>query len=209
MKKIILSVAVVLFAVASQAQFRVGVKAAGSLDNQKVNVTEGSIYSGSNLKGYQASLIGELPLGGNFYLQPQLLFSRKGAIHLSSTGKEDTKVRLSYVELPTNLLYKFDVSFGKVFAGAGAAFSYAIGGREEQGGLSRKLYAKGPKEWKREDLGLTFTAGIELNNGFFASINSQKGLLDIHRADDVTIRNKSISVSVGYLLEWKKRGKKS
>ncbi|MBL7741603.1 MAG: PorT family protein [Chitinophagaceae bacterium] len=209
MKKIMLSsVAALLIAAVSQAQFKVGLKAGGNLDNQKVNVKEGTIYASDNLKGYHAGLIGELDLGSNFYLQPQLLFSRKGAMHLSSTGAGDTKVRISYVELPVNVLYKLDLPFGKAFAGAGGAFSYGIGGKETQGDVSGKIYS-GVKDWRREDISLTFTAGLEFDNGFFASINSQKGLLDIHQSKDVTIRNKSMSVSIGYLIDWNKLRRKA
>ena len=111
---------------------------------------------------------------------------------------------MSYVELPVNILYKFDLPFGKVFGGAGAAFSYAVGGREQQGDVTRKIYGGAVKDWKREDVSLTFTAGLEFNNGFFASVNSQKGLMNIHQADGVSVKNKSVSVSVGYLLDRKK-----
>ena len=210
MKKIILSVvALVSISLLSEAQFKVGIKAGASQDNQRVNVKEGSIFGSDNYKGYHAGFVGDLAIGGNFYLQPQLLFSRKGATHLSSTGAPDIKVQMSYVELPVNVLYKFDLPFGKVFGGAGAAFSYAVGGREQQGDVTRKIYGRAVKDWKREDVGLTFTAGLEFNNGFFASVNSQKGLMNIHQADGVSVKNKSVSVSVGYLLDWKKFKRKA
>jgi hypothetical protein len=210
MKKIILSVAaVVAFSLFSQAQFKVGIKAGGSLENQRVNVSEGSIYASDNFKGYQAGLIGDLNIGGNFYLQPQLLFARKGATHLSSVGNQDVKVRMNYVELPVNVLYKLDLPFGKAFAGAGGAFGYGIGGKQTQGGISGKLYSGAVKNWKREDISLTFTAGLEFDNGVFVSMNSQKGLMDIHKADAVNVKNKSVSVSVGYLIDWKKLKKRA
>jgi hypothetical protein len=205
MKKIILSVvALVSVSLLSQAQFKLGVKAGANQDNQRVNVKEGSIFGSDNRKGYHAGLVGELDLGGNFYLQPQLLFSRKGSTLLSSTGAQDIKVSMSYVELPVNLLYKIDLPFGKVFGGAGAAFSYAVGGKEQQGDVTKKLYGGGVKNWKREDVSLTFTAGLEFNNGFFASVNSQKGLMDIYKGNEVSVKNKSMSVSVGYLIDLKK-----
>jgi hypothetical protein len=210
MKKIILTtVAAIMIAAVSQAQFTLGVKVGGNLDNQKVSVSNGSIYASDNLRGYHAGLIGELDLGSNFYLQPQVLFSRKGAMHFSSTGAHETKVRMSYVELPVNVVYKLDLPFGKVFAGAGGAFSYAVGGKQEQNGVSTKIYRSGVREWKREDLSLTFTAGVEFDNGLFASINSQKGLFDVHKASDVTVKNKTLSVSVGYFINWKKFGRRA
>jgi len=32
----------------------------------------------------------------------------------------------------------------------------------------------------------------------------KKGLFDIHRSDNKPVKNKSMSVSVGYMLDWKK-----
>jgi hypothetical protein len=210
MKRIILSVVtLVSISLLSQAQFKVGFKAGASQDNQRINVKEGSIFGSDNYKGYHVGIAGDLALGRNWYLQPQLLFSRKGATHLSSTGAGDIKVRMSYVEVPVNILYKLDLPFGKVFGGTGAAFSYAVGGKEQQGGVTRKLYNGTVRDWKRGDVSLTFTAGLEFNSGFFASVNSQKGLMDIHRTDGVSVKNKSMSVSVGYLLDWKKMRRKA
>jgi hypothetical protein len=60
------------------------------------------------------------------------------------------------------------------------------------------------KNWKHEDFGLSFTAGIECNNGLFVSANSQKGLLDVYKTDGVSVKNRSVSLSVGYLIDWKR-----
>jgi hypothetical protein len=200
MKKVLLAVIIIIASDAAvRAQVKVGIKAGGNLSNQRISVSEGTIYSGNAYKGFHAGLIAETNLGGNFYLQPQLLFSRKGATHLSSSGNTPVQVKMDYVELPISLVYKINLPFGKIFGGAGAAFSYGIGGKLEQNGQTQKLYSEG--NWKREDISLVFTGGLEFNNGFFASINSQKGMRDVYRAGTASIKNKSVSVSVGYLLE--------
>ena len=208
MKKIILSaVAVITLAVVSQAQFKIGVKGGINEENQRVNVTSGTIYASDDFKSYHAGLIADISMGGNFYLQPQLLFSRKGATHLSLTETRPTEVRMSYVELPINVVYKFNLPFAKLFAGAGGAISYGIGGKEQQGSVGSKLYKT--SNWKRGDLSLTFTAGLEFDNGFFVSANSQKGLRDVYRTDGMSVKSKSVSVSVGYFIDWKKFKRKS
>ena len=209
MKKIFLSVITVLsISLASQAQLKIGIRAGANDNSQRINVTEGSIYGGDKFKGYHAGLIGDLNLGKNFYLQPQLLFSRKGAIHLSSTGVKETKIKMNYLEMPVNVLYKLNLPFGKVFAGTGMTFSYAVGGKEKQDGINRKLFSSTGNNWKREDLSLNFTAGFEFNNGIFISANSQKGLLDVYKPG-ASIKNKSMSVSVGYLIDWNKFKRKA
>jgi hypothetical protein len=209
MKKIILSVVTILsVSLASQAQFKVGIKAGINDNEQRIKVTEGSIYGGDKFKGYHAGLVGDLNLGSNFYLQPQLLFSRKGAVHLSSVGAKDTKVKLNYVEMPVNLLYKIDLPFGKVFAGTGVTLSYAVGGKQEQDGVTTKLFHHSGNTWRREDVALNFTAGFEFNNGIFVSANSQKGLLDVYKAG-AGIKNRSVSLSVGYVIDWNKFKRKA
>ncbi len=209
MKKIILSVVTILsISLASQAQFKVGIKAGINDNEQRIKVTEGSIYGGEKFKGYHAGLTGDLNLGGNFYLQPQLLFSRKGAVHLSSTGAKDIKVKMNYLEIPVNLLYKIDLPFGKVFGGTGVTLSYAVGGKQEQDGVTEKLFHHSGNTWRREDVSLNFTAGFEFNNGIFVSANSQKGLLDVYKAG-AGIKNKSMSLSVGYIIDWNKFKRKA
>lgn len=187
MKKIFLSVIVLTIAYLSQAQIRTGIVFGGNLSKQKVNVSEGSLFSNDNFKTYQAGVIGELQLTDNLYLQAEALYTRKGSTLKSSMGSDDTKVRIHYINAPVNLVYKMDVGFGKVFAGAGAYGGYGFG---------KKMY-KDTDTWKREDLGLSFTAGFELHSGVFLSINSQKGLLDIYKADNVSIKNRSFSATLG------------
>jgi hypothetical protein len=201
MRKFLLSVCTVIgFSMLSQAQIKLGIKAGESFSNQRINASTGSMFAGDRFKGYHAGVIADINLGKNFYLQPQLLFSRKGATHFSSVDSLATKVRFSYIELPVNIMYKADVAFGKVFVGTGASFSYAVGGNEQYGGNTKKLYSGPVKNWKRGDISMNVTAGLELNNGLFVSANWQKGLIDIYKPVDASVKNKSVSVSVGYLL---------
>jgi len=208
MKKFILSaLTVISFTFASQAQFKIGAKAGAGFNNQRINVTEGSIYSSDRFKGYHAGLIGDLNLGKNFYLQPQLLYAKKGATFLSTDG-QDHEIRMSYIETPVNLLYKFNLPFGKAFVGTGATFSYAVAGKQTQGGKSSNLFTA-EKDWKREDLSLNFTTGFEFNNGLFTSVNVQRGLLNTSNIEGSSSKSQSLSLSVGYLIDWKKMKRKS
>jgi hypothetical protein len=205
MKKMILTtIALVSLVMISNAQFRVGIKAGGNISKQRVNVGAGnSLYSNDNYKNYHAGVITEFKLSERFYLQPQLLYTRKGSTLLSSTGASDAKLRIHYLEMPVNLVYKVPVSFGYLFGGAGGAISYGISGKQTQAGHSTSVFDKN-QSWRREDISLSFTAGVELNNGMFVSINSQKGMLDVNKAPGVSVKNSSVSVSLGYMIDWKK-----
>ncbi len=202
MKKIlIMAIVAFLFSFSVNAQLKIGVTAGGDQHKQYVNATEGSLFSNDHFRSYHAGLIGELPLAKNFYLQPELLYSRKGATLQSSMNAADTKVRIDYVEVPIYLVYKLPLGFGNAFAGAGAAFGYAIGGKLKQGAETERMFRDNGKDWRREDLSLNFKAGLELNNGLFASINSQKGLKDIYQPGGTSIKNRSLSFSVGYMVD--------
>jgi hypothetical protein len=115
---------------------------------------------------------------------------------------------MSYVEVPVNSAVQIQPPMRKIFLGAGGAFSYAVAGKQTHGRQQNQLVF-GEKNWKREDISLTFTAGFEFNNGLFASINSQKGLLNTSKVSGVSAKNESLSVSVGYLIDWKKLKRKA
>jgi hypothetical protein len=206
MKKLFLIfISVVTLSTISEAQLRVGLKA--GISQSKQQISGNSIFSNDHYKSYHAGLISDIRLAGNFYLQPQILYSRRGSTLLNSTASTaDTKVRINYIDVPVNLVYKFPVAFGQLFAGAGPSFSYGFGGKQEQNGQKQGLYAG--KNWKREDISLSFTAGIEFNNGLFISANSQKGLMDVYKPDGVSVKNRSVSLSVGYLIDWNRLKKR-
>lgn len=202
MKQVTLFILSVILASTTFAQFKVGVTAGGNRTNQKINLKEGSLISGHNVSGFHAGLVSDLALDDHFHIQSQLLYARKGMIHNNiQTGYAST-YRLHYVELPVNVLYKFDFTAGKIFVGTGATVGYAVAG-------SNGFFKGNGNPWKREDLSLNFTGGFEWNNGIYVSVNSQKGLLDINSSPFIKARSKSMNVSVGYMIDWKAMKKKS
>jgi Outer membrane protein beta-barrel domain len=206
MKKVILSVFTVIVLVAvSQAQFKVGIKAGGSLSNQHSNAAAGTkLLSTDAFRGYHAGLVGDVQVFENVYLQPQLLYSQNGAKYTTTVGGHETKLTMRSIEMPVNVLYKVNVPFGKLVAGGGPSLNYGFGGKIEQNGQSQKLYSGAMKEFKRIDIGANATAGVEFNNGLFTSVNYQMGLRDISKIDGINTKNRSVSVSVGYLIDWNK-----
>jgi hypothetical protein len=94
MKRIILSViAVITFVSITEAQFRVGIKAGANSSRQRVNVSEGnSLFSNDKFKSFHAGLITEFKIAENVYVQPQVLYTTKGATMLSSVGGADAQI---------------------------------------------------------------------------------------------------------------------
>jgi len=205
MKKIFLSVVTVMgFAIISQAQFKVGIKAGGNLSNQNSNVASGTkLISKDAFRGYHAGLVGDVQVFHNLYLQPQLLYTQKGAKYTTAVGGQGTKLTMRSIDMPVNVLYKMEMPFGKLIAGGGPVVGYGFGGKMEQNGQTKKLYSGDMKDWKRFDISANAIAGVEFKNGIFTTVNYQVGLMDINKSA-VNSKNRSVSVSVGYLIDWNK-----
>ncbi|RYG23238.1 MAG: hypothetical protein EOO01_44465, partial [Chitinophagaceae bacterium] len=110
-------------------------------------------------------------------------------------------IRMSVIELPVTLLYQIPFSFGRLFLGGGGTFGYAVSGRQTKEGIKTNLYA-GSTDWRRGDLSVHLNAAFEMNNGLFVSFRSQKSVLDAYRPKDASVTDRSVSVSLGYLVQW-------
>lgn len=208
MKKMLLAISILAGGMATEAQSRIGVKGGLNFSNQYRKDAGYGKYDTKFHSELQAGLIGDISLGGNLYLQPQFLYSRKGGTHDSKLAGQDVKLKMNYFEMPVNLVVKRHMGMVNLFVGGGPVIGYGFGGELIQNGVTKKLFSEDVKNFRREDISANLTAGIELWNGLFGSISYQKGFRDIYKTEDITIRNSSISVSVGYYLNNKKRNKK-
>src|SRR5688500_11188338 len=68
--------------------------------------------------GFHAGVNAEIPVGSGFYVQPGVLYSQKGAEFKTTSGNDN--VRLSYIEVPVNFVYKPLLGTGRTLVGFGA-----------------------------------------------------------------------------------------
>lgn len=204
MKKILLSAVTMLaFTIVTKAQFSIGIKAGANQSTQYRNDVAGTeLFSKNAYKGYHVGLVAETEIVKNIYLQPQIVYTHKGA-KLNNVNGGGAKLNMNYIDVPVNIVGKIETPIGKLFAGAGPVLSYGFGGKMEQNGQSEKMYKT--SNWKRVDLSLNAIAGLELKNGLFGSVSYQRGMKDIYKGDAISAKNRSISVSVGYMLDWNRR----
>jgi hypothetical protein len=88
-----------------------------------------------NITGYHAGIIADFGFQ-QFSIQPGLFFITKGssypgmiADNTGNTAKMTTTLKLNYLELPVNLLYKLRASPGvKVYLGGGPYLGYGLSG---------------------------------------------------------------------------------
>ena len=210
-KILALSAVLALMAGAAHAQNKTtfGVRAGVNFQNINGKDVNGEKLDDNKIKtGFNVGVNAEIPLAQDFFVQPGVLFTTKGT---KIDNGSDTKVNISYIEVPINFLYKADLGDGKLLMGVGPYVAFGIGGKvksklgdhdiefeKEAAGLAN-LYTV-----KRLDAGGNLLFGYEFNNKFSAQLNAQLGLVNI--APDVKGatsqkqkgHNTGFGVSVGY-----------
>lgn len=147
--------------------------------------------------GFNAGVNAEIPVGIDFYVQPGLLFSTKGA--KAEIG--DGKTNLSYIELPVNFLYKPELGEGRMLLGFGPYAAYAVDGntKNPDGDIE---FGDQPGELKRFDAGANLLAGYEFSNKLSFQLNAGLGLVNINNRPSgdskSSVKNTGFGVSLGY-----------
>lgn len=165
--------------------------------------------------GYHAGVNAQIPIVPQFYFQPGLLFSTKGAN--TADGDISGTLNLSYIELPLNLVFKAMLGNGHFMLGFGPYVGYGIMGKSvsEIAGASveREVMFQNTVELtdpllpvyvRPLDAGGNVFAGYELSNGIFLQFNTQFGMLSLTPDDkrfpngEATSKNTGFGASAGY-----------
>ncbi|HEX9979834.1 MAG TPA: porin family protein [Flavobacterium sp.] len=179
MKKIIFGMAAFLACGIASAQgsdtMKFGVKAGVQFTNIVYSVDgEDDIEEADGAIGFFVAGLVDLPISGNFHVQPELMLSMEGA--------EDS--RISYVRVP--VMAKYYLMQGlSVQAGPEVAFKVAADDEIDE---STKSF----------DFGIGAGAGYELPMGLMFDIRYNLGLNDISDVDQITAINTGLQIGVGY-----------
>ncbi|RYY18843.1 MAG: porin family protein [Chitinophagaceae bacterium] len=202
MKKLTTITIALTFMLFAKAQLNPGIKTGLTLANQ--NRVDHEDYYDQSTKAktkFHIGVFADMKIIENIYAQPGIMFTGKGAEHTSSYSGTKTDFIMSYMDLPLNVVYKYPLSFGKIYGGGGPLISFATGGKIEQKGKTKKMFGDSNDDYKRGDFGLNLLAGVELSNGIIAGISYQTGFADIYKHEAAKIKNRTFNVSVGYLLK--------
>jgi hypothetical protein len=134
------------------------------------------------------------------------LYSQKGA-----EFKDNNEVKLTYIEIPVNFIYKPILGAGRMLLGFGPYVGFGLGGKvksndgKETDVEFTKNYDAGVNkpQYKGIDGGANFLAGYELKNNLSFQINAQLGLTQLTPGIDgednpIKQKNTNFGVSVGY-----------
>lgn len=190
-----------------------GVRAGVNFQNLNGKDGDGDKLENRMTTGFHVGVHAEIPVAADFYVQPGLLWSTKGARGEESELTDDVKVQLSYLEIPVNFLYKPVLGQGRLLLGVGPYFAIGVGGKLKMGDMERNIEwekeitaaqaISGTPYFRRSDAGANLLFGYELSNGLSAQLNAQLGLTNINPEvegadDNSTLKNTGFGISLGY-----------
>ncbi|HEY6503736.1 MAG TPA: porin family protein [Chitinophagaceae bacterium] len=193
----------------------------GGVNFQTINGKDASGDKLENdiLTGFNIGINAEIPVATDFYFQPGLLYTLKGAkskdVILGETIEGTLKI--AYVELPLNFLYKPLLGRGHLLLGFGPYVAMGIGGtsKYEGGGSSISQDVKFKNTVmvtdaddvvyiRPIDAGANFLFGYEFSNKVSIQLNAQLGLTKINPEyegasnDESAAKNTGFGFSLGY-----------
>jgi hypothetical protein len=212
-KALLLALATTALVVNAKAQTTFGIRAGVNFQNINGEDPDGDDLDLKMKTGFHIGVNAEIPVATDFYVQPGVLFSTKGA---KSKVDDDAKINLSYIEVPINFVYKPTLGTGKLILGIGPYVAFAVGGKvsdangndkdiEFENEITLTQYGTGTPYARRLDVGGNLLAGYEFSNKFSFQLNAQLGMAKINSEitgpgvdDDTKWKNTGFGVSLGY-----------
>lgn len=210
----------------THAQTKVGIKAGVNFSNVIVENENGNKENTQSIPGMLLGFTVDIPVTGDFYIQPAILYSRKGfeqktgGFYGSATN---FKVKAEYIEVPIIMLYKPRVGTGRLLVGAGPYIGYGSSGNwrsdthvvigdivigdkgdvifrnDAVNGGNLESYTYG----RPLDYGANFLAGYEFFGQLSVQFNAQVGLANlVPEFSGIDgrgkLNNKGFGISLGY-----------
>jgi hypothetical protein len=198
--KFVLTICLMLTVTDMQAQVRFGPTFGLNLSTMTAK-SMGISLDPKTLVGFHVGVISEFNLAGKLFLQPAFLYSTKGSKY--SVMESEATISPAFIEIPVNVVYKFDSGSMKFFLEAGPYFAYGIGGKEKSDNETTDIkFGSGESnDLKPFDFGLNLGAGVEIKN-FFISAHYELGIANLApvTTDNTEMKISVIGFSIGYLL---------
>lgn len=224
MKFLTVSAILIVSSLAMQAQIGFGLLGGVNFQNINGKNSNGDKLENGLLTGFHAGVNVNIPIAPDFYFQPGLLYSVKGAKNdfydspLKASGDFTTTTRLSYIEMPLNLLYRPQLGNGHLLLGFGPYVAYGISGKETtqlntnsiertvkfENSVGLLTALDGNAYYRPFDAGANILFGYEFAMGAFIQMNAQLGLLKINPEyewisdDETAYKNTGYGLSLGF-----------
>jgi hypothetical protein len=193
MKKVILSLALAVgISATASAQARIGLKAGGSL----TNITGADAGDSDNKFGFHGGLVANFAFGDALALQPEVLFSMKGA---QNPDDSKDKLNLNYIDIPVMLQYNAD----GLFFEAGPQLGILASAKSTDGTNDSDV----KEGFKTIDFGYAVGLGYKLESGPMIGLRYNGGIANIPKeinigssTIDAKVRNSAFQLYVGYMF---------
>lgn len=185
-KAFLLCAALGAFTLTAEAQaFRIGPEIGVNVTNSahRYEMSNGRTQRAdySARAGLKAGLVGDLYLDRRLRFQPGIFYTQKG--YRYSTILSDVDVKVNYIEVPLNVLYRAPIGNNVHFFGGGGPYvAFGVGGRidSDPGPTYDLNFGKSRRDdFSALDAGLNFNAGLEFNPGFFLRANYGLGIANV------------------------------
>ena len=176
------------------------------------NTINGKTATGDKLDykmktGFNGGINVEFPVTSGFYLQPGVEYRQKGA-----DLKNGNELRISYIDIPVNFIYKPTLGAGSILLGFGPYVGFGMNGKlkaansTERKVVFKNTYSASEAEdiqFKKLDAGANFIIGYECKSKLSVAVKAQLGLMNINPdtnipGDKTRYRNTGFGLSLGY-----------
>lgn len=187
-----------------------GIRAGVNLQNINGKDGNGDKLENKLVPRFQGGVVVDIPLADQFYIQPGVLYSGKGA---KEKGTDDN-VSLSYIDVPVTFLFKPLLGTGHMLLGVGPYVGFGIAGNvEDENENERKvkfenevtlLQAQTDPYFRRLDAGANLLVGYEMSSKLSIQLNAQLGMAKINpeitdlNDNKWALRNTGFGLSLGY-----------
>jgi hypothetical protein len=216
---IVLSGILTFYSNANAQKIKYGAKAG-------INFVSISAYNNPTSSTYQSKAYTNISVGGiaeadwnKLSIQTGLMLDGKGGentyINPESSINRRKNIRLYYLQVQVNFLYRIPTKSSTLFFGGGPYAAYGLGGNYTLSGIifdspvdgSQSVYFGNNEnsDFKRADYGLNLRAEIRFLHGIGFELNFEYGFRNIgtpNLYDDVGIktRNRVLGIAVSYLI---------
>jgi hypothetical protein len=154
-----------------------------------------------------AGLLVNVSIGNHFAIQPGIRYITGGNRLLTMNNANDEKLKLHYLQMPANLVWKFGrPGTTRFMIGATPYVSYLINTKDKfRANADEGDFTPSPQyntsTINKLDYGVGGFVGIQSAEGIFAKIGTQYGMMDIMKnADGSSNRNNTFFASFGYII---------
>ena len=205
MQKVLLSLGLLVsISFAAQAQSATfGIKAGASL----TNFTGSNTSDAKNIFGFNGGLVANFAINDAFSIQPEVLYSMKGAKAEQSTSfggvtySDKLTSRLHYIDVP--VLAR--VNAGGLFFELGPQIGFLVAAKQKEeisGGTGAGTYDNDVKDQlKTVDFGYAAGLGYQLSNGPGIGLRYNGGFSDVNKNSGSTaLRNSAFQLYVSFMF---------